>query len=441
MLRGVMLLGCCALLNAAPLDDAGRAELFARIQEAERNRVTTGQFKGEWTYTRTPRARSEADIAQAVAAHRQQYADALRSGQTTNATLEQWAKANGLSSAAEAARSPNAAKFLDMEVEAAAKSYEKTLRDASAVRVQRAEVSYALRPDHSQRVDRRFVAGTVDGQADPAASGFSEALVLDARRFRNYSPEHNNLLVREGMASDHSIEYEVAGRPALWDAGRSVATSIFTANHIVSSEPVTEGGEAAIKVVFCDQLSGEAGNTHVVWYLPDKGYAVLRSEQYVNGNLLVTQSYGSFREVQPGVWYPLEQQYINYTAELKASIRARLAAGGIDAGVGRAAQQPDDHGVGDQPAAAERGGGGGGTAVAIVRPACARRHDGAGPDAGRCLGSPADVQCGGGRLGRGGGGGRGAGGEGDETECGERGGWGVDVFEPRCGVGRAGPRH
>lgn len=81
-----------------------------------------------------------------------------------------------------------------------------------------------------------------------------------------------------------------------------------------------------------DANENGVGTTLVVWFLPEKGYSLYRSESYMHGRLRETRQYGDYREIEGGLWYPFKQQVEHVDTDLPPDIQERLKSGILSLG-------------------------------------------------------------------------------------------------------------
>lgn len=111
-------------------------------------------------------------------------------------------------------------------------------------------------------------------------------------------------------------------------AGTARLMPCFRSEHVHSLKTEASGEGPVMEVVFLrDDRKG--GNTHmqILRILPEKDCRAVRNEVYLNGILQRTCEYSNFKEIKPGLWYPLKQVNTDIDAKLPSSLTKRLKTG------------------------------------------------------------------------------------------------------------------
>jgi hypothetical protein len=181
-------------------------------------------------------------------------------------------------------------------------------------------------PGRGMRIEEVYNTFVHEGEHDREMEGRKQIYVFNSDYSKQYMPQREAGFLEPGIVANKRAFLDAMGPPYLHRLGMPPFGGAVRGETLARLETETQGGDSVIKAVFSDGTEEGLGNTYVLHLLPDKGYRLKYFAKYLHGVLLESTEYTSYREVEPGMWYPFSHSSIfprNATIpeEIKRAIR------------------------------------------------------------------------------------------------------------------------
>lgn len=316
----------CVLLCTPVVAEIAKDELLQKLTFASQPQIETATFQGQITQERSSGLSIEA-VLQKTTEYQERLINELKKGQLpfSPRQIADLEKEQGVSIET-LMGDPTFRKGIDRVIERRVEDYKRDLLFTKADTRQVSQVKYWLDSSGRGRKEWTMTDASIGNQ-------FSEDLMkISGTKTVNYGVAKSLQeglkvgSIDQGSAQSRAsyvgvfemIDLSRAGRPFLFSKDPEDIKSIRS--NVVD-------GQSICKVIFCREQAPGRYDTLIVEYLPECNYAIKTLQEYSDGNLVAHYTYGKYQEIEPGVWFPMEQEYTDCAAELTPEAAEQLRSG------------------------------------------------------------------------------------------------------------------
>lgn len=242
----------------------------------------------------------------------------------TKAQLEAYEKESGLSEN-ELRQDPIFNQIVDRLIKNMATAYRNSLFHTQSNLYEKRQVSYWVAPDFRARKESTLEVQSFNGAVQIDKAGIFNVTAVNSENTKILSPQDKTGQILKGSREriDYYLDLGMDGF-MLTKAGRSRAG--YTAENIAALEEAVVNNQRIYRVIITVHIGPGMSVTYMNEYFPEYGYCLKSSYVFENNQLVSGILYDQYRQIEPGLWYPMSQAEEKYERKaIPSDIQERLA--------------------------------------------------------------------------------------------------------------------
>jgi hypothetical protein len=310
------------LANCA-VADIDRQDFANKLAFASKNNISNGLFSGILVIEK--KGLSNAEIQNRSAAYLAKLTSDRAKGilPLTETQLQDYQTESGLS-IDELKRDGIFNRQVDILIENMAVHYTNNLFHTQSNVNEKRKVSYWVGPNFQARNESTLESLSLNGAIQTDKAGNSSVTTVNREYTKTLLVQDRTGQVLKGSRErlDYYLNSGMNGF-MLTKAGRPRACQY---DNIVAIEEAVVNNQRIYRAIITEEIGPGISLTYLNEYFPEYGYCLKSSFVFENGEYVSSKTYDQYQEIEPGLWYPMQQTEKEYERKkLPPDIKDRLS--------------------------------------------------------------------------------------------------------------------